>query len=147
MKKKIHSDLVSETRLDSTRLDSTSVLGKSPPVSVTHHCSINLLMLSLVVIGSCVTNDIVIYKHLLNGKVILVCILEFLKVLDRAVCCLLFCSIFVSMIFFLQLQADSCGVSLRNLKFNSFAYADDVTVFCASATGLQKQEDQVYDCG
>ena len=38
----------------------------------------------------------------------------------------------------LQLQADSCGVSLGNLKFNSFAYADDVTVFCASATGLQK---------
>ena len=28
-KKKCHSDLVSETRLDSTRLDSTSVLGKS----------------------------------------------------------------------------------------------------------------------
>jgi hypothetical protein len=38
----------------------------------------------------------------------------------------------------LELQAVSCGVSLGNLKFNSFAYADDVTVFCSSAIGLQK---------
>ena len=63
-----------------------------------------------------------------------------LKVLDRTACCPRFCSIFF-INDLLQLEADSRGVSLGNLKFNSFnsfAYADDVTVFCASASGLQK---------
>ena len=37
-----------------------------------------------------------------------------------------------------QLKSSHCGVSIGHLLLNSYAYADDVTVFCATACGLQK---------
>jgi len=38
----------------------------------------------------------------------------------------------------LELQTNNCGVSIGNYKYNTFAYADDVGVFCSRAIGLQK---------
>ena len=37
-----------------------------------------------------------------------------------------------------QLKSSHCGVSIGHILLNSYAYADDVTVFCATACGLQK---------
>jgi hypothetical protein len=42
------------------------------------------------------------------------------------------------------LRTDSSGVAIGNLKFNSFTYADDVTVYSTSATGLQMLIDRCY---
>ena len=40
-----------------------------------------------------------------------------------------------------ELSATNSGVSIGNEDFNSYAYADDVTLFCAKAPGLQKLID------
>ena len=40
-----------------------------------------------------------------------------------------------------ELSATNSGVSIGNEDFNSYAYADDVTLFCATAPGLQKLID------
>ncbi len=43
-----------------------------------------------------------------------------------------------------DLKSSNYGVSIGNLLFNSYAYADDVTVFSATACGLQKLIDTCY---
>ncbi len=45
----------------------------------------------------------------------------------------------------MDLKSSNYGVPIANLLFNSYAYADDVTVFSATACGLQKLIDTCYE--
>ena len=44
----------------------------------------------------------------------------------------------------LDLKNDIHGVSIGNMTLNSYAYADDVTLFCTTASGLQNLIDKCY---
>ena len=51
----------------------------------------------------------------------------------------------------LELQTIDSGVSIGNINLNSFAYADDINLFCSNASGLQMlinkcYEYSMYDC-